>query len=89
MQTRRPGSPWIYPPKIALKNDANPQWKAAVGSGDNPDSIVDTGVPRSLAPNSSGTLWREREIRTALAASGWNPRGRTGGFCRRDMLWLR
>jgi hypothetical protein len=49
VQTRRPGSPWIYLPKIALKNEANQQWKAAVGSGDNPDSIVDTGVPRSLA----------------------------------------
>jgi hypothetical protein len=48
MQTRT-GSPWIYPPRIALKNEANLQWKAAVGSGDNPDSIVDTGVRRSLA----------------------------------------
>ena len=28
-------------------------WKAAVGRGDNPDSIVDTGVPRSLAPKAA------------------------------------
>ena len=39
----------FYLPKIALKNEANLQWKAAVGRGDNPDSIVDTGVPRPLS----------------------------------------